>query len=179
MTDQPSRAVKSWRRRIPSIALAILFAFVLWRFAALWFSHSPARVDLGSLHLVQLDGTPVPPAALAGKALVVNFWAPWCPPCRMETPWLQHLQTREAGRLLVVGVVADPGEYQHAQRMMRKEGVTYLLVRDTSDVQAAFGSITELPTSFYVAPSGAVVHTTHGLVPEPLMRIFAHQAIGG
>ncbi len=164
-------------KQLPTLASVLLLALVLVRLVPLYFGHSPARVDLRSMHLSRLDGTPVPSAEIAGKALVVNFWAPWCPPCRIETPWLQRLQTREAGKLIVVGVVADPGEYEHAQRLMRQKGITYLLVRDSQQLESAFGPVSVLPTSFYVAPSGAVVHTTRGLVPEPLMFLFAHQAM--
>ncbi|MFP5249530.1 MAG: TlpA disulfide reductase family protein [Acidobacteriota bacterium] len=168
-----------WTKRLPTVATVLLLAFAAWRLAPLYFGHSPGQVDVQGMRLVHLDGTPVAPAAIQGKALVVNFWAPWCPPCRIETPWLEKLQRRDAGRLVVVGVVADPTEYEHAQSMMRQKGITYLLVRDSADVRAAFGEISVLPTSFYVTPTGRVVHTTRGLVPEPLMRLFAHQAIHG
>lgn len=158
---------------------AVLLALVLLRVVPLFFGHSVGRVNLRELHLVGLDGSPVPPDQIAGKALVVNFWAPWCPPCRIETPWLESLQKRDAGKLLVVGVVADPGEYAHAAQLMRRKGIHYLLVRDSQDVQAAFGAISVLPTSFYVAPSGTVVHSTKGLIPKPLMFFFARQAMRG
>ena len=156
---------------------AVLVVLILLRVVPMFLGPSVGHVDLAKVHFVRLDGTPVPAASIAGKALVVNFWAPWCPPCRIEAPWLESLQKREAGRLVVVGVVADAGEYAHAAQLMRKEGIHYLLVRDSDDVQAAFGAIAVLPTSFYVAPSGTVVHTTKGLIPKPLMFFFAHQAM--
>lgn len=179
MSEEGKSGRRGWLRRLPTIASVVLLALVLLRLGPLYFGHSPARVDLKGIHLTRLDGSAVPAEAIAGKALVVNFWAPWCPPCRLETPWLEKLQQREAGRLVVVGVVADATEYAHAQRLMQQKGMTYLLVRDTEDVQAAFGPVSVLPTSFYVSASGAVVHTTRGLVPEPLMLLFAHQAMRG
>lgn len=169
----------TWLKKATDALVFVLLGVAVLRLATLYLSHSPARVNLHTLHFTQLDGNSVPSQSLAGKALLINFWAPWCPPCRIETPWLQHLQTLEAGKLVVVGVVADADEYQHAEKLMRRKGISYLLVRDSPAVKAAFGQVSVLPTSFYVSPSGTVVHTTRGLIPEPLMILFAHESMHG
>jgi thiol-disulfide isomerase/thioredoxin len=158
------------------VASALLLVAAAFRVVRLHSGATPERVDLRSVTLEELDGQPVPLASLSGKALIVNFWAPWCPPCRLEIPWLQHLQDSSAGRLLVLGVVADPGQYDRARAFMQARGVRYLLLRDSPSLEGAFGGISALPASFYVAPSGIVVHASRGLIPEPLMAYYARRA---
>ena len=50
-----------------------------------------------SYSLTALDGTTIPNEDIKGQAVVLNFWAPWCPPCKMEIPWLQRLQNENIG----------------------------------------------------------------------------------
>jgi thiol-disulfide isomerase/thioredoxin len=137
----------------------------------------PSPANARTFTLTGLDGALIPPTAYRGKAVVLNFWAPWCPPCRVEIPWLQKLQNHDRGRLVVVGVVADPSEYAHAATMMQQKGVTYLLVQDTPSLDAAFGSPSTLPTTFYLSPSSHVVHSVIGVIPEYAMSRYAADAL--
>lgn len=157
---------------IALITVVLLHRFVPVRAAA------PSPGNARSFTLTALDGAPVPPSAYRGKAVVLNFWAPWCPPCRFEIPWLQKLQNENRGNLVVVGVVADASEYTHAASMMQSKGVTYLLARDSPSLDAAFGSPNTLPTTFYISPSSHVVHSVTGVVPEYAMSRYAADAIG-
>lgn len=124
-----------------------------------------------------MDGTPLPDSLVRGKAVVLNYWAPWCPPCRIETPWLQSLQSSHPRDLLVIGVVADPDQYQQAKLFMQKQGVSYPIVRETSAMDAAFGHIEGLPTTFYISSKGKVLHTASGLIPQLLMQHYVSDAI--
>ena len=165
---------KQWLWRIPWI---LLLAFIALRFVRSYDFHAPKAISRQTLAFVDLQGAPLPETLTGGKTLVVNFWAPWCPPCRLEIPWLQHLQNENAGNLLVIGVVADPDEYSKAQAFMAARGVNYILVRDTPEVEGVFGAVSSLPTTFYVTRSGSVAHTVSGLIPEPLMAHYAKDAM--
>ena len=156
----------------------------VWLAAMLWYRFVPARATASTAEnakaftLTGLDGKPIAPVVYQGKAMVVNFWAPWCAPCRLEIPWLQKLQAENGGRLVVVGVVADAREYAHAEAMMRQKGVTYLLAQDSPELDRTFGSPAALPTSFYLTPSAHVAHTVSGIVPQYMMRKYADDAMG-
>ena len=168
----------------PWLRWGIEAAMAVWLAAMLWYRFVPARAtaptaeNAKAFTLTGLDGKPIAPVVYQGKAMVVNFWAPWCAPCRLEIPWLQKLQAENGGRLVVVGVVADAREYAHAEAMMRQKGVTYLLAQDSPEMERAFGSPAALPTSFYLTPSAHVAHTVSGIVPEYMMRRYAKDAMG-
>ncbi len=129
------------------------------------------------LALTALDGATISPNRFKGKALVVNYWAPWCPPCRMEIPWLQKLQNENAGKLRVIGVVADNTQYKNAASFVKARAITYLMVRDSISLEMVFGDPTTLPTTFYISPSGHVVHIVTGVEPQYVMRMYAQDAI--
>lgn len=139
---------------------------------------APSAANFRTFTLTGLDGHAIAPSSYQGKAILLNFWAPWCPPCRAEIPWLQKLQNEDRGKLIVVGVVADPGEYARAAEMMQHKGITYLLAEDSPSLERAFGSPSVLPASFYISPSSHVVHTVTGVVPEYTMSRYAADAIG-
>jgi hypothetical protein len=91
-------------------------------------------------------------------------------------PWLQQLQERNPG-LVVVGVEDDPGAYWNAQHMQGRAAVTYPLVQASPQVRRTFGQVVVLPTTLYISPSGRVLHTVSGLIPEALMEHYAEQTL--
>jgi thiol-disulfide isomerase/thioredoxin len=158
------------------IVVAVLAMLILHRFVPV-DAADPSAANARPFTLTALDGTPIASSAYQGKAVLLNYWAPWCPPCKMEIPWLQKLHDENRGKLVVVGVVADPSEYAHAAAMMRQKGITYLLAQDSPSLRRTFGDPNSLPTSFYLSPSSHVVHTVTGLVPQYMMHRYAADAI--
>ena len=162
-----------WTRRgaaIFFIAVAAFFFLRTQRYSA------PKHVQMAQVAMQNLDGSKFDSGGLAGKPVVLNFWAPWCPPCRFEMPWLEKLQ-REHPELVVIGVEDDPGAYWAAMHMEGREKVNYPLVQNSDAVQSEFGQVVSLPTTLYISRSGKVLHTVSGLVPEMLMTHYAEEAI--
>lgn len=158
-------------------AAALLVAIV---YATLVIPGKPAPsvpANRKTFTLTGLDGKPISPREYQGKALLLNFWAPWCAPCRIEIPWLQNLQDRSSGKLIVVGVVADESDYGLAAAFMKQRGVTYPLAEESPSIEKAFGDPSMLPSSFYVSPSGYVVHSVTGLIPRSMMNLYAGDAM--
>ncbi len=173
----PSQArsrVQIWSRRAPAI---MLLGFLSFLYIKRQLIKIPERVDMATLGLIDVDGVPLPDSLVRRKAVVLNYWAPWFPPCRMETPWLQKLQAAYPKHLLVVGVVADSDQYQQAKAFMRKHGVSYPIVRETSSIDSLFVHVAGLPTTFYISSKGKVLHTASGLVPELLMEHYVKDTI--
>jgi thiol-disulfide isomerase/thioredoxin len=131
---------------------------------------------MSNLALENLDGSPFTSQAMQGKAVLVNFWAPWCGPCRSEIPRLQRLQVEQPD-LVIVGVEDDPDEYRNAGILAAQMGISYPLVRASGPVRSTFGHVVMLPTTLYISRSGKVVHTVSGVIPEFLVARYAKDAI--
>ncbi|HEU5341863.1 TlpA disulfide reductase family protein [Edaphobacter sp.] len=124
--------------------------------------------------LTTLDGKKVSLADYKGKAVLVNFWATWCGPCRIEMPWFQQFQKQYADQgLVILGLVddVDAGDAAIA-KVAGKAGVTYPILLADGKVQKAYGGVDVLPMSFYVGRNGVIVEETAGLGPKD--QIEAH-----
>ncbi|MBI3655073.1 MAG: redoxin domain-containing protein [Acidobacteria bacterium] len=116
--------------------------------------------------LKTLDGRVIRLSNFAGKAVLVNFWAPWCPPCRAETPAFVrvHEKYKSAGLVVIgVGVQTNPDD---VQEFVQKFGMTYLVGIEAggqiSDRYGIFG----IPASFLFAPDGQLYQKFEGYTDE-------------
>ncbi|NNK64051.1 MAG: TlpA family protein disulfide reductase [Gemmatimonadetes bacterium] len=118
------------------------------------------------------DGTQLTSDELRGKVVVLNVWATWCPPCRVEIPALQSLHARTArdGDVVVLGLATDIQGPGVVAPFLAERGVTYpngMLDRDT---RQALGGISHTPTTFVIGPDGVVRHKVLGFFAPPAMR---------
>lgn len=100
-----------------------------------------------------------------GKVVLVNFWATWCPPCRMEIPELLELQKEYKGRLEIVGFSEDDDPPEKVLKFMQQRGMTYSVVMATPEIIESYGGVPALPTSFLIDTQGRVVQKHSGLYP--------------
>jgi thiol-disulfide isomerase/thioredoxin len=109
----------------------------------------------------------------AGRPVLVNFWATWCPPCRLEMPWLQAAAEQYAGAGLVV-LAVNAGERMAAEdapgaiRAFRDSyGLTFPVLNGSTAeaIQSEWG-VWGLPASFLVDGSGTVVDAQIGMYPS-------------
>jgi len=129
--------------------------------------------------LTTLDGKKVSLSDFKGKAVLVNFWATWCGPCKVEMPWFQEFQKEYAGQgLVILGLVddVDAGKDTIA-KVAQKAGVTYPILLADGKVQKAYGGVDVLPMSFYVDRNGVVVEETAGLGPKDEIEAHIKKAI--
>lgn len=119
--------------------------------------------------LQALDGTPISPDQWRGKAVILAFWATWCPPCREEIPELMDLQAKYAGQLLVVGLSVDEGPEAKVKQFVAKMGMNYPVAIAPFELQEKFGGIGALPTTFVLDTKGGVVQKHLGLQRPALL----------
>jgi thiol-disulfide isomerase/thioredoxin len=117
------------------------------------------------LQATDLLGKPVTKDNWAGKVVLVNFWATWCPPCREEIPELLELKREFKDRLEIVGISEDDDPPVEVLKFARKQGMTYPIVMATGELIDAYGGVPALPTSFLIDTQGRVVQKHSGLYP--------------
>lgn len=117
------------------------------------------------------DGKTVPLASLRGKAVLLNFWATWCGPCKIEMPWLVDLQKKYGPQgLQIVGVAMDDTEDKEIADFAHKMGVNYIVLKGTEKVGDMYGGVDRLPLTYYIDRSGKVVDETIGLASESVIE---------
>lgn len=134
--------------------------------------HGPLKL-VGDVHGVQapdftltsLDGRKVRLSDFRGKAVLLNFWATWCPPCKVEMPWFADLQ-KQYGKdgLIVLGVAMDDTEPATIAKFANELGVNYQVLLGTDQVSDDYGDVQYLPTTFYIGRDGTIVDKMTGLL---------------
>jgi thiol-disulfide isomerase/thioredoxin len=129
---------------------------------------SAPKADL-NFTLRDLDGRLIALRSFAGKVLLLDFWATWCGPCRIEIPGFVELAARDKPLgVEVVGVLVED-DFAKARPFSRELGMTYPVLdgTDRSDLERAFGPFTDLPTSYLIARDGRMCRKHLGLPPVP------------
>jgi cytochrome c biogenesis protein CcmG/thiol:disulfide interchange protein DsbE len=124
------------------------------------------------------DGKEVRLSSLRGKAVVVNFWATWCEPCKIEMPSLVDLQKKYGPQgLQIVGVAMDDADDKEISTFAHKMGVNYMVLRGTEKVGDLYGGIDRLPMTYYLDRSGKVVDETIGMAGEATLEDAIKRAL--
>jgi thiol-disulfide isomerase/thioredoxin len=114
--------------------------------------------------LESLDGKSLRLSDLRGKAVLLNFWATWCGPCKIETPWLVELQNQYGSQgLQVVGVEAGDDDKEDIAKFVKDMGINYPILIGKEAVGEAYGGVPALPESFFIGRNGKIVHKIVGL----------------
>ena len=116
-----------------------------------------------AFHATLLDGTVVSDSTLRGQVVLVNFWATWCPPCRVEMPLLQAMAERhKAAGLVVLGLSVDQLPPSTVAQWLRERSITYPVAIVGRDVENAFGGVQGYPTSVLLDHTGQVRYKVLG-----------------
>ena len=132
--------------------------------------------------LEDLNGKKVSLANYKGKAVLINFWATWCGPCKLETPWLVELRNRYASQgFEVLGVDSEgddakPGssawdkDKAAVTKFTTQQKVPYPVLMNGDSLATPFGGLDDLPESFYINRKGVVVIAQVGIDNEKVIE---------
>ena len=167
-----------WAER--ALTTAILL-FVLYRLGPQLQAWTGVGPDLGrspTYAFVALDGSLVDSEDLLGNVVILNFWATWCAPCRLEMPALQKLHEERAGDgVVVLGLATDTGRGSVVQSFLSERKIDYPVGRATNAHRQAFGGINAIPTTFIIDRNGLVRHRVVGYFAPPAMRAAVHRLL--
>lgn len=151
---------------LAAVAVVGLLALLVWKTVSgdEGISGSLARGERPNappFALTQLNGSdagqPLALGDLRGKAVVVNFWASWCIPCKEEAPFLQDVYERYRDRGLVVLGIDSQDLRPDALRFIKRFGLTYPIVFDGRRKALRAWGIRAFPETFFVDRSGRLV----------------------
>jgi thiol-disulfide isomerase/thioredoxin len=132
-------------------------------------ANAPAKGQLmGGLapdfELAGLDGKNLKLSDLRGKAVLLNFWATYCGPCKFEMPWFVELQKEYGPQgFQILGVAMDDASNEDIAKFAKEMGVNYPILLGKDSVASSYGGVSVLPTTFFIDRDGKIIAREFGL----------------
>jgi thiol-disulfide isomerase/thioredoxin len=133
--------------------------------------------------LESLDGKPVRLSDYRGKPVVLNFWATWCGPCKIEMPWFVDFQKQygPAG-VQFLGVAMDDAKTEDIAEFAKSMKVNYPILIGKESVGDAYGGVQFLPETFYIDRNGKIVDKAFGLkgrreIEDDIKKIMGQSSV--
>lgn len=117
---------------------------------------------------------------LKGKAVLLNFFATWCPPCKGEIPHLIDLKEKYKDNLVIVAVLLEKNKNNNELKsFMNDYGINYIVTNSNQNytMAEAVGGVQSIPTMFLYNKEGKVIQKYVGIVPEEMLEIDIKRAI--
>jgi len=159
------------RNPLALVVVALVVAAMLFiglRLARRSGANSGTRITQATVapdfSLESLDGKHMRLSDWRGKAVLLNFWATWCGPCKIEMPWFVELQRQYGPQgLQIVGVAMDDASREDIAKFAKEMGVNYPILLGKEAVGDAYGGVPAMPESFFIDRDGKVVDRIIGL----------------
>jgi peroxiredoxin len=170
-TDMKRAQVNSRSRfgRRGQVAIAVV-ALVVLAVAAWRMLPDSEWADAPDVAVQLLDGRVVSLGDLDGQVVLLNFWATWCPPCRLEMPGFQRVyDARQDDGFTIVGLSTDIGSDEQVRWFLEQQGIGYPVGRASRYASESYGGpggVQTLPTSFLIDAKGRIRRTVTGVYDE-------------
>jgi cytochrome c biogenesis protein CcmG/thiol:disulfide interchange protein DsbE len=139
--------------------------------------------------LTTLKGEKVSLASYKGKAVQINFWATWCAPCKIETPWLIDLKKQYGPQgFEILGVSFDDLDKDDPKLLAKDKleiakgveslNIPYPVLIDGDSIAKAYGDTDVYPTSYFVDRNGTIVAASFGLTSKAELEDNIRKALG-
>ena len=140
---------------------------------------SGAAIEVGGrlpdLRAMGVAGT-VP--AMAGKVVLVDFWASWCGPCKKSFPALERLYQKYRSRGLVIVAISVDEDAAALKEFIAVHPVSFAVVHDVQQRVVAAAEVEAMPTSFLIGKNGKVVAIHHGFDSEKTEAALSQEIEG-
>lgn len=187
-----SSAFRIARSAVPWILLAALMviaAFLLLPVPRGFRAGAPATARAASddwtgkaapdFTLSTLDGQRIHLSDYRGRVVLLNFWATWCAPCRVEMPWLTEFDARYRARgLTILGISVDDAGRRRVESFVREQHVGYPILLKDKDIDLRYGGVRFLPQTFFIGRDGTIVQRRYGIRTRADFEADVRRALG-
>ncbi len=102
-----------------------------------------------------------------GKVVLLNFWATWCGPCKIEIPWFIDFQQQFKDRdFAILGVSLDDDGWKSVKPYVEQKKINYRVMIGTEELSTLYGGVDSLPTTFLIDRAGRIAQMHMGLVSK-------------
>jgi peroxiredoxin len=130
--------------------------------------------------LKDADGKVVHLSDYRGKVVLLDFWATWCGPCKIEIPWFMDMQRRDKDRgFEVLGVAMDDEGWEAVKPFLSQMGVNYRVVIGNDTTAQLYGGVDALPTTFLIDRTGRIAAVHIGLASKKDFEDGVEQLLQG
>jgi peroxiredoxin len=113
------------------------------------------------------DGKTVQLSDYRGKVVLLNFWATWCGPCKMEIPWFIDFERAHKDQgFAVVGISMDDDGWEAVKPFISEAGINYRVLLGNESISQLYGGVDSLPTTFIIDREGKIAAVHLGLVSK-------------
>jgi cytochrome c biogenesis protein CcmG, thiol:disulfide interchange protein DsbE len=178
---QEAARSRRFRRLAEGIAWAALLAFIVWRLAP----QIGAALGVGRtgepappFTVVTLDGERVSLDSLRGKVVLLNFWATWCAPCRIEMPGFQRVyRDKKDQGFEIVALSTDQEGVEKVVNYIADRGVTFPVAMAPGGIVQTYRGGNMIPTSILIDRNGRIRHRVTGIFAEPALRLAVNRLL--
>ena len=129
--------------------------------------------------LKDADGKTVRLSDYKGKVVLLDFWATWCGPCKIEIPWLKEFQRKFRDRgFEIIGVSMDDEGWQVVKPFVAEIGINYRVVIGDDATAQLYGGVEALPTTFVIDREGKIAAVHVGLTGKGEIEHGILQVLG-
>lgn len=137
-----------------------------------WINPSSLKKKAIDFELEDINGNKISLEQLKGKKVFLNFWATWCPPCRLEMPELEKLYQETKDTDLVI-LAIDLGEDQETVKsFIKQNNYNFTVLLDSVQEVADNYKINSIPTSFFIDEDGYIVNRKIGAMTYEEMKSY-------
>lgn len=129
--------------------------------------------------LLDLEGRKVTLRDLKGKVVLLEFWATWCPPCRVSIPAIEKIYTTYQGKgLAILGISMDSGDWDSVKAFGNEFGISYPILRGDDDVSQKY-MVRTIPMFILIDREGNIRHRFLGAGNEEEIEKEIRTMLGG
>lgn len=167
----PKKTVKKKSNMLLTVVIGVIFvALVSLTLVKLNDAHAAKVAEKGQMApdftLTSPSGKQVTLSQFRGKPVVLNFWATWCPPCKLEMPTIEKLSQEAAAKGFVLLTVNQEEDGGTVQNFLQQNKYDFPVVLDTSGQVSQTYQVSGIPTSVFIDAKGIIRDIHTGTMPE-------------